>query len=97
MQNLRTQIYLPEDLRQEIDRDRHTSGESLAEYLRKAAEQRLEEKRKEKADLKKLAEDVLGRPTISQSQAEKWIREIREERELIDRRLEEKWAKARKR
>ena len=34
----RTQIYLPEDLRQEIDRQRRLTGESLAEYLRSAAE-----------------------------------------------------------
>ncbi len=57
---LRTQIYLPEDLRKEIDRARSLSGETRAEYLRKAAEEKLKKDKKKKADLKKLAEEVIG-------------------------------------
>lgn len=96
MQNIRTQIYLPEDLRQQIDRDRSKSGESLAQYLRKAAEQRLEKQRTEKADLKKLADEVIGSLKISQVEAEEWIKEIREDRKSSDKRLEKRWAEAQK-
>lgn len=94
MQNIRTQIYLPEDLRQEIDRDRSRSGESLAQYLRKAAEQRLEKKRKEKADLKKLADEVVGSLRIDKKTANKWIKEIRDERRLEDEHWEKRWDQA---
>ncbi|MBI2330524.1 hypothetical protein HYU94_03960, partial [Candidatus Daviesbacteria bacterium] len=49
MQQLhRTQIYLPDDLRRKIDRDRHEEKESLAGYLRRAAEERLARKKKRK-------------------------------------------------
>lgn len=55
---LRTQIYLPEDLRKEIDSARRRTGESLSDYLRKAAEDRTQKEKREKVDLKKLAEEV---------------------------------------
>ena len=96
MTNTRTQIYLPEDLRQEIDRQRLLTGESLAGYLRKAAQERLETQRSEKDDLKKLADEVIGSLTISQEKAEEWIKEIREDRRLSDERVEKRWAKAQK-
>lgn len=94
MQNIRTQIYLPEDLRQEIDKDRSRSGESLAQYLRKAAEQRLEKQRKEKADLKKLAEEVIGSSNRSDQEIQEWLDWIREERRLSDEVREERLQKA---
>ncbi len=86
MQNIRTQIYLPEDLRRDIDRSRRESGESLAGYLRKAAEQRLKINTKRKIELKKLA-DELGKG-VKKSGWEgidvlKWQREIRKDRKLI--------------
>lgn len=56
--SVRTQIYLPNDLRREIDKNRN--GESLSEYLRKAAEARINQQKKKKADLKKLADRVIG-------------------------------------
>jgi len=92
--SLRTQIYLPEDLRKEIDRQRSLSGESLAEYLRKAAKERLKKDRKKKVDLKKLADEVVGsvkKGAWSGVDVEKWQREIREEE---DRHLFEKTSKA---
>lgn len=87
MQNIRTQIYLPEDLRQEIDKQRHQTGESLAEYLRKAAEQRLKAGKKRKADLKKLA-DLLGSVSKEESgwkgiNVMEWQREIRKDRKIF--------------
>src|SRR3990172_6967483 len=56
----RTQIILPRDLREEIEKQRKSSGESLAEYLRIAARERLEREKKKKSDLKKLADEVIG-------------------------------------
>lgn len=94
MQNIRTQIYLPEDLRQQIDKDRSESGESLAQYLRKAAEQRLEKQRTEKADLKKLAEEVIGSSNRSDQEIQEWLDWIREERRLSDEVREKRLQKA---
>lgn len=96
MQSNRTQIYLPSDLRQQIDKQRRQTGESLAQYLRQAAEQRLEKQGKEKANLRKLADEVIGSLKISQAEAKEWIREIREDRKNSDERLEKRWAEARK-
>lgn len=95
-QLLRTQIYLPEDLRHEIDKDRREAGESLAAYLRKAAEERLANRKKKRTDLKKLADEVIGSLKISQNEAEEWIKEIREDRRLSDERLERQWTEAQK-
>lgn len=82
--SVRTQIYLPRKLREKIDRARRATGESLAEYLRKAAKERVEKEKRNKADLKKLADEVVG--TIKKSAWDdvniiKWQREIRSDRE----------------
>lgn len=90
----RTQIYLPEDLRKEIDRYRYSQGESMAEYTRKALEDRIKREKKEKTDLKKLADEVIGSLKISQDEARKWIKEIKKDRRLSDERLERRWAQA---
>ena len=92
----RTQIYLPEELRREIDRHRAQTGESLTDFLREAAKERLEAKRKKKADLKRLAEEVIGSLKITKKEADEWIKEIREDRRLSDERLEERWKQAQK-
>ncbi|MBI2086243.1 hypothetical protein HYT74_02795 [Candidatus Daviesbacteria bacterium] len=86
MQNIRTQIYLPEDLRQEIDKQRYQTGESLAQYLRTAAEERVKINKKRKVELKKLA-DELGKE-VKKSGWEgidvlKWQREIRKDRKIL--------------
>lgn len=83
----RTQIYLPSDLRQEIDRQRRQTGESLAEYLRKAAEERAKVGKRRKAELKKLA-DLLGSVSKEESgwkgiNVMKWQREIRKDRKIF--------------
>ena len=83
---LRTQIYLPEQLIKEIDRERFLSGESRAEYLRKAAEKRLEAEKKRKTDLKKLAEELGSRVKKSgweEIDVLKWQREIRKDRKIL--------------
>ncbi|MBU0569480.1 hypothetical protein KKB40_01715 [Patescibacteria group bacterium] len=79
---LRTQIYLPQDLRREIDRQRDTTGESLVEYLRKAAEVRIKKDRKKRFDLRKLADDVVGsvkKGGWTGINVENWQRKIRED------------------
>lgn len=93
----RTQIYLPYDLRREIDKVRVFSGESLAEYLRKGAEIKLKQDKKRKADLKKLADRFIGSSKRSDQEIQEWLDWVREERRLSDERLEEKWQKASKR
>lgn len=82
----RTQIYLPKDLRQAIDRDRREQNESLADYLRKAAEERLARRKKQKVDLKRLAEEVTSGVTKSGWEGIdvlRWQREIRKDRKII--------------
>lgn len=84
---LRTQIYLPSDLRQEIDRQRRQTGESLAEYIRKAAEEKVKKDKAKKAELKKLAE-LLGSVSKEESgwkgiNVIKWQREIRKDRKIF--------------
>lgn len=93
----RTQIILPKDLRLQIEIQRKLSGESLAEYLRIAAKERLEREKKKKADLKKLAEEIgnLARTNKrSKKEVEGWIREIREDRKRSDERMLKRWDEA---
>lgn len=80
--SLRTQIILPKDLRWEIERARRATGESLAEYLRKAAKERLEKVRKKKTGLELLARKI---GTVKKSGWEgldvlEWQRNMREDR-----------------
>ncbi len=82
---LRTQIYLPEQLRKEIDQARLHSGDSLSDYLRKAVQERL----KRHKNKKKLAKDIVIE-AINSVDPDKsgwkdvdvmeWQREIREDR-----------------
>lgn len=81
----RTQIYLPDDLRKEIDRYLASSGESLAQYLREAAVERLARRKEQKTDLKKLASELGNLVTKSGWEGIdviKWQREIRKDRKL---------------
>lgn len=86
-QQQRTQIYLPTELRREVDKKRALSGESLSEYLRKALKERLEKEGKQALDLKKLAE-LLGSVSKEESgwkgiDVLKWQREIRKDRKIF--------------
>ncbi len=95
----RTQIYLPYDLRREIDRARALSGESLAEYLRKGAEIKLKQDKKQKVDLKKLADEVIGSLKGYRTKKEvlEWEIEIRRDRKLADQHWMKRWDEAVKR
>lgn len=92
--SLRTQIILPKDLRGEIERQRKLSGESLAQYLRIAAKERLQREKKKKSDLKKLAEEIgsLAKTNKrSKKEVEEWLKEIREDRKRSDERMLKRW------
>ncbi len=86
MQNIRTQIYLPEDLRRDIDTLRGEKNESMAEYIRRATKERVEKEKKRKVDLKKIAEEVTSGVKKSGWEGidiDKWQREIRKDRKII--------------
>ena len=86
MQNIRTQIYLPEDLRKDIDILREERKESMAEYIRRATRERVEKEKKRTVDLKKLAEEVTSgvkRSGWEGIDIDKWQREIRKDRKII--------------
>ncbi len=86
MQNIRTQIYLPEDLRREIDIFREERKESMAEYIRRATRERVEKEKKRTVNLKKLAEEVTSGVKKSGWEGidiNKWQREIRKDRKII--------------
>lgn len=88
MQNLRTQIYLPRDLKEEIDKQRSRSGESLAEYVRKATRERVEKEKQRKVDLKKVAAKFVGAgKNRTREEIETWLRDIREDKRLSDERM----------
>lgn len=81
--SLRTQIILPKKLRQKIEQARLAKGESLAEYLRTAAEERLKREQKRREGLAKLAKRIVG--TVKKSAWEgidvvEWQREMRRDK-----------------
>lgn len=88
MQNIRTQIYLPEDLRQEIDKNRRESGESLAEYARKAIKERVKKDKKKKVNLEKLADAFIGSSTKTDAEIQEWLDWIQEEKRLVDEKID---------
>lgn len=90
----RTQIYLPEELRKEIDRHSKARGESMAEYTRKAIEDRIKKEKKEKTNLKKLAENFVGSSKRTDIEIQQWLDSIREGRRLADEAREERLQKA---
>ena len=81
---LRTQIYLPEELRKQIDQDRAQTGESLADYIRKAVEGRTKKAKKKKPSVKDIlkALDSLDPEKSGWKDVDviEWQRQIREDR-----------------
>ena len=81
---LRTQILLPKKLRGEGEKARRVTGESLAEYLRKAAMDRIEREKKSAVDLTALARKI---GTVKKSGWDdldviEWQRQMREDRDI---------------
>lgn len=93
---LRTQIYLPEELRAAINKHR-THGESLSDYMRRAAAERVRKDESKKQDLAKLADEIFGiaKGTRTKEESEAWIEEIQRDRRLHDERLMKRWERAR--
>lgn len=94
---LRTQIYLPEELRRKIDVARRWSGKSLSDYLREAAEEKTAKDQKEKEKYKKLAKNFMefakNNPRTKES-AEAWVKEVREDRRKADEHWLKRWNEA---
>lgn len=87
----RTQIYLPEDLRREIDKQR-SPKESLSDYIRKAAEEKVEKEKRKKVAIQDVIEalDALDPRESGWKDVDpvEWQRQIRQESEE---RLEREW------
>ncbi|MEK7188829.1 MAG: hypothetical protein AAB685_03185, partial [Patescibacteria group bacterium] len=95
----RTQIYIPEYLREEIEKHRSVAGETLSEYLRRSAIERIAREKKKKADLKKLADEVIGsiKPgTGGWADVKDTYKYIRKTREEEDEHWLKRWGKAKK-
>lgn len=86
MQNVRTQITLPKELKTRIESAASTRGYSLAEFLRRAATKELDQEGGRKARLKALADQVVGSLDLSvhpewkdEKAIRQWSRQMREE------------------
>ena len=82
--SLRTQIILPKNLRSEIESARRVTGESLAEYLRKATQERLEREKTKSVNLKLLVRKI---GTVKKSgwkglDVLEWQRDMRKDRNV---------------
>lgn len=96
--SLRTQILLPKKLREQIDRARFKTGESLGEYLRLAAQERIKKENMNIFDLKALANRVIGsaQGTRSEREINQWLTQIREDRKADDIHRNKRMKQARK-
>ncbi|MDA2921797.1 ribbon-helix-helix protein, CopG family [Patescibacteria group bacterium AH-259-L07] len=82
----RTQIILPQELRKKIEEARQATGESMAEYLRRAVTERIKHEKANKVNLKKLSQEVVGAVKKSSWEGidiKKWQREMREDRDNL--------------
>ena len=84
--SVRTQITLTKNIKKLIEKHARTTGESLSEYLRKAAMVRLLIENKDQNQLKKLAERVIGSVDLkkhpewkNEKVVQKWVRKLRSE------------------
>ena len=80
--SLRTQVFLPRDLRARVDGARAATGESLAAYLRLAINKRLAAERLRRVSLTRLADEVVGadKKTLTKAEVVLWQRQIRRDR-----------------
>lgn len=83
--SVRTQIYLPKKLKEEIERQSRQNGNSMAEFLRQAAEEKIENSKRKEESLQELAKRVFGGPPRQTAkEIEKRIKQIREDRRRDD-------------
>ena len=85
--SVRTQITLTEQLKLLVEEMARQNGESLSEYLRKAAVIRLLVEETEKENLASLAKKVIGSINLdnhpewkNKNDVYKWVRNLREEK-----------------
>lgn len=84
--SVRTQITLTKNIKKLIEKHAQTTGESLSEYLRKAAMVRLLVENKDQNQLKKVADRVIGSVDLNihpewknEKAVQKWVRKLRSE------------------
>ena len=87
-QTVRTQVTLTKDLKRLVEKQAQERGESLSEYLRKAAMVRLLLDEKNMESRESLANRVIGSVSLknhpkwkNKKKVQKWLREIRQEHE----------------
>ena len=85
---VRTQITLTKKIKEEVERRARKNGESMSEYLRKAAIVRINEEEKHKKHIDDIAKKVIGSINLknhpewsSKEKVYKWVREIRRDKE----------------
>ncbi len=85
----RTQIYLPKNLREEINKTVLIRGQTLSEYLRQASLEQLEREKDRKFNLKKLAEEIVGsaKGLRTKDEVKQWEQQIRRDRQQEDSRI----------
>lgn len=83
---IRTQITLTQNIKKLVEDHARDQGESLSEYLRKAAMVRLLVENNDQIDLKKLAGRVIGSVDLkkhpewrNEKEVQKWVRNLRSE------------------
>jgi hypothetical protein len=88
MQNIRTQVMLPDSLKSWADREGARTGISLAELVRQSLQRERERRELETRNRREIAAQVFGRGRWSdhpewknQEDINTWVRSLREERE----------------
>ena len=83
---VRTQVVLTQSLKKLIEAKRRLTGETLSEYLRKAALLRAWAEAEEEKELKKLAKLIIGSVSLekhpewkTKRRLQKWLRGLRSE------------------
>ena len=84
-ETIRTQITLTRELKKLVDQQTSLTGESMSQYLRRAALLRLHLEQSEKTSLKELASKIIGSINLkthpnwkSKASVQTWSRKIRE-------------------
>jgi len=85
-EKIRSQVILTASLKQWIEAKKRLTGETLSEYLRKAALLRLLAEEEDKKELERLAQLVVGSVNLknhpewkTQKKLQKWLKNLRKE------------------
>lgn len=100
--SVRTQIYFPKALKEEIERQSKWSGESMSEFIRKGMEKQVKAGKKKKESLKKLADDFRDFAKNNKDSGwteaaiAQWQKERREDDDYMEARLQRAWDQVRR-